>query len=300
MTQENKRATHAHLMRYATRAALAVALTLALGKAFAWWIGGSVSLLAGLTDSLLDSAASLINLLAVHYALMPPDEDHRYGHGKAEALAGLGQSVFICISAILVGTQGVERLLNPQPLGAGGTGIAVILFSLLLTAGLLHYQKYVVRMTGSTAVKADSLHYRSDLLLNASILVALILSSLGLSSMDAIFGIGIAFYILWTALEIAREAIHILMDRELPVEISTQIQSLACNTPEVVDCHDLRTRVSGTRWFIQLHVSLPENMSLKKAHDTCDQVAKNIRTHYPQADVLVHADPLSPHQTYAA
>lgn len=282
------------LMRRATRAALAVAITLAVGKAFAWWFSGSVSLLAGLTDSLLDSAASLVNLLAVHYALMPPDEDHRYGHGKAEALAGLGQSAFICISAILVGTQAIERLLNPQPLSATGAGIVVILLSLILTAGLVRYQKYVVSLTGSTAVKADSLHYRSDLLLNTSILVALLLSAMGLESMDALFGIGIAFYILWTASEIAREAIHVLMDHELPVEVSSHIQTLACNTPQVLNCHDLRTRVSGTRWFIQLHIALPDSMSLKTAHDTCDQVALNIRAQYPQADVLVHADPLSP------
>jgi cation diffusion facilitator family transporter len=159
-------------MRQATFAALAVALTLALAKAFAWWLSGSVSLLAGLTDSLLDGAASLLNLIAVHYALRPADEDHRYGHGKAEALAGLGQALFIGISAVLVGMHGVDRLLNPQPLGAATLGVAVMLLSLALTAVLLVFQNHVVRETGSTAIRADSLHYRSDLLLNTSILLA--------------------------------------------------------------------------------------------------------------------------------
>ncbi len=168
--------SHARLMRLATVAALCVALGLALAKAIAWWLSGSVSLLAGLTDSLLDGAASLLNLLAVHYSLRPADEDHRYGHGKAEALAGLGQSAFICVSAILVGLQGFDRLLNPEPLQAPTLGIAVMVLSLVVTLGLLFFQRHVVKLTGSTAVRADSLHYRSDLLLNSSILVALLLA----------------------------------------------------------------------------------------------------------------------------
>ena len=151
-------AEHARLMRLASGAALAVALSLALAKAVAWWMSGSVSLLAGLTDSLLDGAASLLNLLAVHYALRPADDDHRYGHGKAEALAGLGQSLFIGVSAILVGVQGVNRVLHPEPLGAQGLGIAVMLVSLGLTAALLLFQQHVVKVTGSTAIRADSLH----------------------------------------------------------------------------------------------------------------------------------------------
>src|SRR3546814_723576 len=185
---------------------LATAILLALSKAVAWWLSGSVSLLAGLTDSLLDGAASLLNLLAVHYSLRPADDDHRYGHGKAEALAGLGQAAFICVSAILVGVQGVDRLLNPQPLGAQGLGIAVMIFSLLMTAILLSYQHHVVKLTGSTAIRADSLHYRSDLLLNTSILLALVLASFGWERLDALFGIGIALYIFWSAITIVREA----------------------------------------------------------------------------------------------
>lgn len=184
---------HARLMRRATATALATAILLALSKAVAWWLSGSVSLLAGLTDSLLDGAASLLNLLAVHYSLRPADDDHRYGHGKAEALAGLGQAAFICVSAILVGVQGVDRLLHPQPLGAQGVGIAVMIFSLVMTAVLLTYQHHVVKITGSTAVRADSLHYRSDLLLNSSILLALVLASFGWERTDALFGIAIAF-----------------------------------------------------------------------------------------------------------
>jgi len=282
---------HARLMRLATRAALAIALTLVLAKAIAWWLSGSVSLLAGLTDSLLDSAASLINLIAVHFALRPADEDHRYGHGKAEALAGLGQALFIGVSAILIGLQGIERLQSPQPLEAGGIGIAVMLLSLALTVALLIFQRKVVRETGSTAIHADSLHYRSDILLNSSILIALLLTHFGWLQMDAIFAIGIAFYIFWSAISIVRGAIAVLMDEELPGETTQHMYQLATSVPGVLGAHDLRTRISGTRWFVQLHLELPGEMSLSQAHAHCVAVEKAIHGYYPRAEVLVHADP---------
>jgi cation diffusion facilitator family transporter len=286
-------AQHARLMRQATVAALTVALSLALAKAIAWWLSGSVSLLAGLTDSLLDGAASLLNLIAVHYALRPADEDHRYGHGKAEALAGLGQALFIGASAVLVGSHGVERLLHPQPLGAPDLGIAVMLLSLALTVALLLFQRHVVRLTGSTAIRADSLHYRSDLLLNGSILLALVLASFGWPQLDALFGIGIAFYILWSAISIVREAVAVLMDQELSPEVSTQMLDLVCAVPGVLGAHDLRTRISGTRWFVQLHIELPGELSLFQAHALSDQVEATIRAEFPRAEVLVHADPIA-------
>jgi ferrous-iron efflux pump FieF len=284
---------HARLMRLATFAALAAALTLALAKAIAWWLSGSVSLLAGLTDSLLDGAASLLNLLAVHYALRPADEDHRYGHGKAEALAGLGQALFIGASALLVGSHAIDRLLHPEPIGAPGLGIAVMLLSLAVTISLLLFQNHVVRETGSTAIRADSLHYRSDLLLNGSILLALLLASYGWPQLDAIFGIGIALYIFWSAISIAREAATVLMDQELDPQISTQMHNLACSVPGVLGVHDLRTRLSGTHWFVQLHVELPDELNLRDAHSLCEQVETAIRNEFPRAEVLVHADPCS-------
>lgn len=284
-------AHHARLLRLATGAALATALTLALTKALAWWLSGSVSLLAGLTDSLLDGAASLLNLIAVHYSLRPADDDHRYGHGKAEALAGLGQALFIGVSAVLVAIHGVQRLLDPQPLGDTGAGIAVMLLSIVLTAVLLLFQRHVVRTTGSTAIHADSLHYRSDLLLNASILVALLLAGSGLLWLDAAFGIGIAGIILWSALGIVREAAAVLMDEELAPEHTERMHALACGVPDVLGAHDLRSRRSGTLWFVQMHVELPAELTLEEAHARCEAVSEAIRAEFPQSDVLVHADP---------
>ncbi|MGB4074263.1 cation diffusion facilitator family transporter [Pseudomonas sp.] len=283
---------HARLMRLATVAALAVALSLVLAKAIAWWLSGSVSLLAGLTDSLLDSAASLLNLIAVHYALRPADDDHRYGHGKAEALAGLGQALFIGASALLVGSHAIERLHNPQALGAPALGIAVMLLSLAATIALLLFQRHVVRLTGSTAIRADSLHYRSDLLLNSGILLALLLASYGWLQLDAIFGIGIALYIFWSAISIVREAVSVLMDEELAPDVSERMHALACAVPGVLGAHDLRTRVSGTHWFVQLHLELPGELPLSAAHSLCDQVERAIQAEFPRAEVLVHADPI--------
>ncbi|AOE83428.1 cation diffusion facilitator family transporter [Pseudomonas sp. TCU-HL1] len=284
-------AQHAHLLRLATRASLAVAITLVIAKAIAWAMSGSVSLLAGLTDSLMDSAASLLNLLAVRYALKPADDDHRYGHGKAEALAGLAQALFISVSAMLVAALAYVRLNDPQPLEAELLGIGVMVLSLALTAGLLMLQRRVIRATGSTAIRADSLHYRSDLLLNGSILVALLLASLGWQRADGLFGLGIAGYILWSAIGIARESISVLMDEELTPAISADMHRLACTVPGVLGAHDLRTRISGNHWYVQLHLELPGDLPLSRAHALCEEAANAITAQYPRAEVLVHADP---------
>lgn len=282
---------HARLLRLATRASLAVASVLIVAKAVAWWLSGSVSLLAGLTDSLLDGAASFLNLLAVHYALRPADDDHRYGHGKAEALSGMAQALFIAVSGCLIGFQAVERIQNPEPISAAGVGIAVMLLSLALTAALLTLQHKVIKETGSAAIRADSLHYRSDLLLNVGILAALILAWFGWQSLDAWFGLGISLYILWSAFQIARETIAVLMDEELPVDVSAHMLELACSVPGVLGAHDLRTRISGNHWFVQLHLELPGNLTLSVAHGISDRAAEAIHREYPKAEVLVHADP---------
>ena len=284
-------AEHARLLRLATRASVAVASLLIVTKAIAWWLSGSISMLAGLTDSLLDGVTSFLNLLAVHYALRPADDDHRYGHGKAESLAGMAQALFIGVSAVLIAFQAIERLKHPEPVGAPWIGIGVIIFSLVMTVGLLVLQHRVVKATGSNAVRADSLHYRSDLMLNGSILVALLLASVGFPQLDAWFGLGIAVYILWSAYQIARESFSVLMDEELPSDVSDNMLTLACNVPGVLGAHDLRTRISGNVWFVQLHLELPGELTLSQAHSISDSAAQAIAEVYPQAEVLVHADP---------
>lgn len=284
---------HAALLRLATRAALAVALTLALAKAIAWWLSGSVSLLAGLTDSLLDGAASFLNLLAVNYALRPADDDHRYGHGKAEALAALGQSLLIGLSAVLVGVQAVKQLQSPEPISAQALGIGVMLGSIALTFALLLVQNHVVKRTGSTAIRADSLHYRSDLLLNSGILLALVFSQLGFVRADGLFGLAIGVYIFWSAYSIVREAVSILMDQEPDPAISQQVQDLALAVPDVLAVEDVRSRLSGSHYFVQLNILLPQQMSLKQAHDRCEWVEQAIRQKLARCEVMVHAEPFA-------
>ncbi|AGL87127.1 cation diffusion facilitator family transporter [Pseudomonas protegens] len=282
---------HARLLRLATRASVTVAGILIATKAVAWWLSGSVSMLAGLTDSVLDGFTSLLNLLAVHYALRPADDDHRYGHGKAESLAGMAQALFIAGSAVLIAFQAAQRLQHPEPVGAPWLSIGVIVLSLALTIALLLLQHRVIRATGSNAVRADSLHYRSDLMLNGSILLALVLAAFGLHQVDAWFGLGIAVYILWSAIQIARESFSVLMDQELPPDVSQHMLELACSVPGVLGAHDLRTRISGSHWFVQLHLELPGELTLSVAHGISDQAADAIQKAYPRAEVLVHADP---------
>lgn len=280
------------LLRLATYASVTVAITLIILKTVAWFMTGSVSLLASLIDSIMDAAASLINLLAVRYSLMPADKEHRFGHGKAEALAGLAQSVFIAGSATFVLVQGTEHLLNPQPLDAGNIGIGVMLFSIFLTLVLLRFQGHVIKRTNSSAIRADALHYRSDLLMNASVIVALVLANYGILQADAVFGIGVALIIGFGALQIGRDATHILMDHELSTDVREEALQLARAVPGVIDVHDLRTRQSGQQWFMQLHLELDGDLTLEVAHELGEEVRRAIEARFPQADVLVHKDPV--------
>tara|TARA_R110000796_G_scaffold63377_17_gene146793 strand:- start:5370 stop:6254 length:885 start_codon:yes stop_codon:yes gene_type:complete len=280
------------LLKLATYASVAVAVLLIGLKSSVWLMSGSVSLLASLIDSLMDAAASIINLFAVRYALKPADHEHRFGHGKAEALAGLAQSAFITGSAVLVLLQGIDRLLNPRPLDSAWLGVAVMLFSIAATIGLLLIQRHVIQRTGSTAIRADSLHYRSDLLLNSSIIVALLLAAYGIQRADAFFGLAIALFIAYSAIQIGRDAVQILMDRELSDEVRDEALSLARAVEGVVNVHDFRSRQSGHDWFMQMHVEIPAQTPLLEAHDLGERVRARIIQRFPQADVLIHTDPV--------
>ncbi|MCW5730805.1 MAG: cation diffusion facilitator family transporter [Alphaproteobacteria bacterium] len=282
----------ARLMRLASVASVAVAVTLIVLKSVVWFRTDSVAILSSLIDSLMDAGASLINLLAVRHSLTPPDAEHRFGHGKAEALAGLGQAAFIAGSAGFLIFQAVDRLLHPVPLQQGELGIAVMVVSIVLTFGLVVFQKYVTRRTGSLAIGADSLHYVGDLLTNVAVIVALVLATrFGLTYADPLFAIGIAFYILHAAWGILRESFDHLMDRELPDEMRARIRDIALAHPEVRALHDLRTRAAGTSHFIQLHLEMDGGMTLTRAHRIAEEVEERIRAAFPGAEVIVHQDP---------
>jgi ferrous-iron efflux pump FieF len=284
----------ARLLRLATYASVTTAVILILAKLIAWFISDSVSILATLVDSSLDVLASVINMIAVHHALQPADREHRFGHGKAEALAGLGQSMFIAGSAGILLLQGISRLINPQPLEKGlGLGISVMLLSILATIVLLSFQRYVIRRTDSTAIKADALHYKTDLLVNGSVIVALVLTFYGWDFVDPLFAIAIAVFILHSAWQIVREAVNLLMDHELPDEDRKKIRALITNHPDAIGFHDLRTRQSGNTVFVQLHLELDENLPLKQAHTIADQLENKIAALFEDAEVIIHEDPVT-------
>jgi ferrous-iron efflux pump FieF len=280
------------LMRLATRASLAVALGLLVIKLFAWHWTGSVSLLASLLDSAVDATASGVTLVAVHASLQPADREHRFGHGKLEPLAALAQALLIVASAVALAFSAIERLRAPRPVEQGMVGVAVMVVASLATLALVRFQKRVVLQTGSSAVTADSMHYRSDLLMNAGVAVSLVASSqLGLPIVDPLLGLFVAGLIAHGAWSIAHDAVQLLMDREFPDEERRRIKQIVLAHPDAKGLHDLRTRRSGTLPFIQFHLELDGEMTLQRAHEIGEEVEASILAHFPDAEIIVHADP---------
>jgi ferrous-iron efflux pump FieF len=280
------------LRRRATDASVAVAVLLIAVKFLAWLDTGSVALLSSVIDSLLDAAASTVNLLAMRHAMTPADREHRFGHGKAEPLAVLGQSAFITGSALLLLAEAVRRLIHPIEVHNPPAGIAVMVFSIVVTIALVTYQRHVVHRTGSIAISADELHYRSDIVLNGSVIAALVLSSLfGLRILDPLFGAAIGIWIIWSAVRMARLSLVQLMDQELPDDEREKIREIAQSHPHVIAAHDLRTRLAGPTAFIQIHIEMDGAMSLIRAHEISDEVEAKLRAAYPNAEIIIHQDP---------
>jgi ferrous-iron efflux pump FieF len=292
MTATDARQAAGALMRRATYASITVACIMILVKLVAWLLTGSVSLLSSLLDSLLDAASSLVNLVAVHQALVPADREHRFGHGKAEPLASLGQSAFIAGSAVLLLIQALQHLLTPQPVSNTGLGIGVMIFAIAVTFALVGYQQRVVRRTGSLVVSADEFHYRTDLVLNGSVILSLLGTWLfGWVYLDPLFGAAIGFWIIYGAWGVAKKAMVQLMDRELPDSDRARIRAIALAHPQVKSVHDLRTRASGPNAFIQIHVEMDGSLTLSEAHHISDAVEAEILAAFPQAEVMIHQDP---------
>lgn len=282
----------AWLMTAASYSSVGVALTLVGLKIWAWLATDSVALLSSLADSILDLLASGITLLAVRVAIAPADREHRFGHGKSEGIAGLVQAVIITGSAGYVCLRAVERLLAPSPIESATVGIGVMLASLGLTISLVTFQRFVVRRTGSLAIAADAVHYRADILTNIAVLAAIVLSSnWGVHIFDPLLGLVVVTLILWSVAMIVREALDVLLDRELPDEDRLLIEKVVLAHPEVLGLHDMRTRSAGATKFVQFHVELDPKLSLRDAHTICDRVEQEVHQIYPDAEVLIHADP---------
>ena len=294
----------ARLRTRATWLSVTVAVVLIAVKTAAWLGTDSVALLSSLLDSLLDAVAAVVNLLAVRQALAPADREHRFGHGKAEPLAALGQAAFLGGSAVWLMVEAVQRLIHPVPVANTAAGVAVMLFAIVVTAALVAYQRAVVRRTASLAVGADELHYRSDLVVNASVIAAIVLSSaFGVPILDPLFGAAIGLWIVYGAARLAMLSMTHLMDRELPDAERAKIRAIAQGHPDVKAVHDLRTRAAGPTAFIQLHLEMDGGMSLLRAHRISDEVEAELRAAYPHAEIMIHEDPAGieePRQTFPA
>ena len=283
---------HGALTKSAAVASVGTALFLIVLKAFAAWQTGSVAMLGSLADTGLDLIASLVILYGVRIAAEPADHDHRFGHGKAEALAALFQVALIAASAAAIGWRAVYRLTYDQPTTAAEYGIGVSLVAIVATFALLAYQRRVIARTGSVAIQADNVHYQSDLLLNLSVIVALVLDQyLGLTGADPVFGIAIALWLAWGAFRASSQAIDQLMDKEWPEAKRERFLALAATHPELRGIHDFRTRRSGSRDFAQFHMYVAPEMSVRDAHDVMDQVEARIAREFPGIEILIHLDP---------
>ncbi len=280
------------LMRLATVASTSVALTLLGAKAVAWVVTDSVSMLSSLVDTSLDLVGSLITFFAVRQALVPADADHRFGHGKAEALSGLVQAGFIAASGCALLFAVVERFNTPKQVREEGVGLVISALALVLTIGLVVFQRHVVRRTGSIAIGADMAHYGTDVVATLVTGVGLFLSGqFDLPLIDSSIAGLVAFYLLHGAWKIGRDSLDILMDRELPDEDRRRIEEIARRNPGVKDVHDLRTRSGGTTRFIQLHIEVDRHLSLIAGHDIGRQVQGEIAKAFPGAEIILHVDP---------
>ena len=280
------------LGRSAAFASIVTALLLVGLKLWAVWQTDSMALLGSLADSALDLIASLATLTGVIIAARPADRTHRFGHGKAEALAAIFQVMLIALSAAGIAMQSAEALAEGQRVAAAQEGIVVSVIAILATFALLAYQRFVIARTGSLAISTDHLHYQSDLLLNLAVIAALVLDRYaGLAGADPLFGLGIAGWLLWGAWRAGSEAIDHLMDREWPEDKRRRFVAVAARHPELSRLHDLRTRTSGGIDFVQFHVDLPGDYTVEQAHDIIERVEKDLHAEFPDAEVLIHIDP---------
>jgi ferrous-iron efflux pump FieF len=276
----------------AAMASITMALFLVGLKVWAVWDSGSVAMLGSLADTMLDVVASLVTLFAVRYAALPADDEHRFGHGKAEALAALFQVVLISLSAAAIGWRAVNRFGSNAPVEALELGIGVSLVAMAATFALLAYQRLVIRRTGSVAIQADHVHYQSDLLLNGGVIAALMLDSqLGWRWADPLFGLIIALWLGWGAWRAALGAVDQLMDKEWAEDKKAQLIALANAHPEATGLHDLRTRTSGGQDFAQFHVWVDPAMTVLDAHRIMDEIEAELMAAFPGAEILIHPDP---------
>ena len=281
------------LRQAAAIASVAVAFTLILAKLAVWVASGSVALLSSLIDSTLDAFASIMTLLAVRHAARPADRSHRFGHGKAEALSALAQAAFVLASGLILTWQALRRIIHPETVMADAASLAVMAGSILLTGALLLFQRWVVKRTNSVAIAADRLHYTGDLMMNLSVIAALLLTQYFSEPLiDPLFALGVALLWFVQSWRIGRDAVDLLMDRELPKALRDEIETVIRGVEGVRGVHDLRTRSTGTQVAIIAHIELDGEINLHRAHSITDRIEAALEEGWPGADVTLHQEPV--------
>jgi ferrous-iron efflux pump FieF len=287
-------ADDSRLRSFASLTSVGVALVLLGVKLLAWLATGSVALLTSAVDALVDTGASVVTLVGIRYAQRPPDRDHRFGHGKGEAIAGFTQANLLAGAAVVLGAQSIQRLIFPEPLQALGIGLGVIGASLAVATALVVMQTWVVRRTGSTAIAADRAHYLTDIAVNAAVLAALAVTRLtGWERADPAFALGISAYMLANAYGIAKQALVQLLDREISSADRQRIKDavLACDGAR--DLHDLRTRYAGDRTFVEYHLEVDGDLSVDNGHAIGDATEAVIEHLLPgTVEVTAHIEPV--------
>ncbi|MCP5401913.1 MAG: cation diffusion facilitator family transporter [Novosphingobium sp.] len=284
--------TTATLNRSAAAASISVAVLLVALKAWAAWSTGSTAMLGSLADTMLDLVASLATLIGVWVAAQPDDDKHRFGHGKAEALAAMFQVVLISISALGLAARAIEQFLSGARTESAAEGIGISILAMAVTLALLAWQRHVIRQTGSLAIATDHLHYKSDLLLNLAVIGALALDQYaGVAGADPLFGLAIAAWLGWGAWRASHKAIEQLMDREWPEEKKQRFLEVMARHPDLRGVHDMRTRTSGNRDFVQFHVWVDPTMSVRDAHKVMDEIEARLLREFPDVEILIHPDP---------
>lgn len=280
------------LNRSAAIASISAASLLLAIKGWAAWSTGSTAMLGSLADTTLDLVASLATLLGVWVSAQPADDKHRFGHGKAEAIAALFQIVLISISALGIASRAAEQFLSGHRVEAAAEGIAVSAAAIVVTFALLAWQRHVIRKTGSLAIRTDNVHYQSDLLLNLAVIAALGLDQyIGFTQADPLFGLGIAAWLGWGAWGASKHVLEQLMDHEWPAEKKERFLEVLARHPDITGVHDLRTRTSGNKDFVQFHVWVDANITVRQAHRVMDEIEARLHVEFPDVEILIHPDP---------
>lgn len=289
---EQKVTKNRKLMRVAGRTSIGVAIILIISKLITFLLTGSMAILSSLFDSVQDAMTSTVNLIAIRHATEPADSKHRFGHGKAQALGGVSQAFIIAVASLFLLKESIHRLFEPQEITEIGLGIGITVFALLLTIMLTQFQKYVIKQTGSLSIKADMAHYTGDIFMNIGVVISIAVSYyMGWTYIDAIFGIGVAIYLLIVVYQIVIESFNMLMDTEMPNSFRKKITDIVLSFSPVIHMHDLKTRQSGDCIFIQFCIHMDKDLTLEQAHNIADEIELSITKQVPEAQVFIHTEP---------